>query len=171
MKVCRKGIPHFSVCICPPLSRSIITTEKAASGVLTALCAVCLTGRKAGRARRGLLGDAVQTSRPSAHGPRPKQLQRVRSPQPVCHPQEPLHQRHAGRAQPHHRAMKFTVIGRVEILPFYSFFSTPCSIEVTMNDSNDNTQLVCVCTWSQKCWITTEELLLLFKLVLDFSLN
>lgn len=60
------------------------------------LCALCSTGRKTGRAGCRLLCDSVQTSRSSPHGPRAKQLQKVRSPQPVRHPQEPVHQRHAG---------------------------------------------------------------------------
>lgn len=60
---------------------------------------LCLTGRKAGRVGRWLLGDSVQTFGPSPHGPRPKQLQALCSPQPVCHPQEPVHQRHAGTTQ------------------------------------------------------------------------
>lgn len=70
--------------------------------VLTALCAVCLTGRKAGLAGCRLLRDSVQTFGPSPDGPRSEQLQKVCGPQPVRHPQEPVHQRHAGKGQLKH---------------------------------------------------------------------
>lgn len=58
---------------------------------------LCLPGRKAGRVGSRLLGDSVQAFRPLAHGARSKQLQALGSPQPVCHPQKPVHQRHAGK--------------------------------------------------------------------------
>lgn len=64
--------------------------------VLCAFCALCLTGRKAGRIGCWLLCDSVQTFGSSPHGPRSKQLQKVCSPQPVRHPPEPVHQCHAG---------------------------------------------------------------------------
>lgn len=71
---------------------------------LISLPSVCLTGRKAGLAGCRLLCDSVQTFRPSPHGPRSEQLQKVCSPQSVRHPQEPVHQHHAGRVQLKHGA-------------------------------------------------------------------
>lgn len=76
--------------------------------VLTALCAVCLTGRKAGLAGCRLLRDSVQTFGPSPDGPRSEQLQKVCGPQPVRHPQEPVHQRHAGKGQLKHLCLCLT---------------------------------------------------------------
>lgn len=67
--------------------------------VLCAFCALCLTGRKAGCVGCWLLCDSVQTFGSSTHGPWSKQLQKVCSPQPVCHPQESVHQCHAGTTQ------------------------------------------------------------------------
>lgn len=57
---------------------------------------VRIAGRKAGFAGRGLLHHPVQASRPATHGARPEQLQALGGSQPVRHPQEPLHQYHAG---------------------------------------------------------------------------
>mgnify|MGYP006996406842 CR=1 FL=1 len=53
-------------------------------------------GGQAGFAGRRLLHHSVPAPRPPAHGARPQQLQALGRPQPVRHPQEPLHQCHAG---------------------------------------------------------------------------
>lgn len=109
-------------------------------------CALCLTGRKAGRVGCRLLCHAVQTFRPSADGARSKQLQKVCSPQPVCHPQEPVHQRHAGKEQLKHGAVRFVFVSHVEILSlnyrcFYIYnriilaskLYTPCNMKLSVS--------------------------------------
>lgn len=54
-------------------------------------------GREAGIAGSWFLHHSVQAPGSFAHGPWKEQLQEVCSPQPVCDPQEPLHQHHAGK--------------------------------------------------------------------------
>lgn len=80
----------------------------------------CLSGRKAGRFGCGLLGDSVQTFGPFADGPRSKQLQALGSPQPICHPQEPVHQRHAGNTDtpPLAPCLSFALKFHRQITPF-----------------------------------------------------
>lgn len=63
--------------------------------MLPDLC-VRIAGREAGVSGCGLLYHPVQASWPVTHGARSEQLQALGGPQPVCDPQEPLHQHHAG---------------------------------------------------------------------------
>lgn len=82
---------------------------------------LCLAGRKAGCVGSRLLGDSVQTFGPFAHGPRSKQLQTLSSPQPVCHPQKPVHQRHAGKPNTLPLALCLSVMLKFYLLN-YTFF-------------------------------------------------